>query len=219
MALAFLGISFSAIVLMKLTAIFAGVNALTIFFFFPETQYFRGKDNAVQPPSDASKENAVINTQETDSTSSAQASESSVKEKKSFFQQLKVWSPLNPYVSYISLFIRPWPLVIYPAVIYSFLTFSGVLGWAVCILNVGASIFQVPPYNMTPGIQSLINIPAIIGVGIGTYCGGALTDKFAEYMSRRNNGIYEPENRLVMMILPLFICPAGVLMYLVHVPG
>jgi hypothetical protein len=198
--------------LIQLTSIFAGINAVALFFFFPETQYFRNKPNRVQSTTDNSKENAVVTAQETDSTSSAQASESSMKPKKSFFQELKLWSPLNPDVSYISLFLRPWPLVIYPAVIYSFLTFSAVLGWGICVLNVGASIFQVPPYNMSPGIQSLINIPAIIGVGLGTYCGGALTDKFAEWMSRRNNGVYEPENRLVMMILPLFICPAGVLM-------
>jgi MFS family permease len=133
--------------------------------------------------------------------------------KKSFLQELKPWSSIHPEASFISLLLRPWPLVVYPAVIYSFATFSSTQAWAICLLNTHASIFQRPPYNMTPGINSLIYISTIVGITLGSYCGGALTDRIAEYFSRRNKGVFEPESRLVALVLPFFIVPAGILMY------
>lgn len=65
---------------------------------------------------------------------------------------------------------------------------------------------------MSPAINGLINIPGLIGNLLGSYCGGALTDKFAEWSARRNNGIFEPEARLTALIIPFFIVPAGILM-------
>ena len=50
-------------------------------------------------------------------------------------------------------------------------------------------------------------------VGIGTYAGSASTDRFAEWRARKNNGVFEPETRLVLLIMPFFIVPIGLLMY------
>jgi hypothetical protein len=107
-------------------------------------------------------------------------------------------------------------LTVYPAVIYSFLVFSVNVACGVGTSSTVASVFQNPPYNMSPGIQSLINIPAVIGAAAGSYWGGALTDRFVEWRARKNNGVFEPETRLLALGLPLFIVPAGVLMF---VPG
>jgi hypothetical protein len=65
---------------------------------------------------------------------------------------------------------------------------------------------------MSPGINSLINIPATIGIIIGAYCGGGLTDKFVEWRARKNNGVFEPETRLIALVLPFFLVPVGLLM-------
>ena len=105
-------------------------------------------------------------------------------------------------------------MTVYPAVIFSFFVFSFNLGCLLAVLNTAASVFQSPPYNMSPGIQSLIFLPEFFGVAVGAYCGGALTDRFIEWLTRKNNGVFEPEQRLVALILPLFLVPAGVLMYL-----
>ena len=104
-------------------------------------------------------------------------------------------------------------MVFYPAVIYSFLVFAFTLACALGVLNTAAAVFQSPPYNMSPGIHGLINIPLTLGIVIGSYCGGALTDRFLEWRLKKNNGIFEPETRLIPVILPFFIVPAGVLMY------
>jgi hypothetical protein len=105
-------------------------------------------------------------------------------------------------------------MVVYPATIFAFFAFASTLGWQICILTTYASIFQSPPYNMSPGISSLINIPAFLGPAVGLFVGGTLTDKIAQWQARRNNGIYEPEARLVALIIPFFVVPIGIVMYL-----
>ena len=103
--------------------------------------------------------------------------------------------------------------MVYPAVIYSFLTFSFNLAGILAIGNTAAFVFQSPPYNMSPGIQSLIFVPGLIGCTLGTIWGGALTDRYTQWKTRKNNGIFEPEPRLVSLILPLLIVPGGILMF------
>jgi hypothetical protein len=105
-------------------------------------------------------------------------------------------------------------MVVYPAVIYSFFVFSFNLACLLGVLNTAASVFQSPPYNMSAGVQSLIFVPEFFGVALGAYCGGGLTDRLVQWRTRKNNGVFEPEQRLLALILPLFLVPVGVLMYL-----
>jgi len=65
---------------------------------------------------------------------------------------------------------------------------------------------------MSPGIQSLIFVPGLIGCTLGTIWGGALTDRYTRWKTRKNDGIFEPEPRLVSLILPLIVVPGGMLM-------
>jgi len=133
--------------------------------------------------------------------------------KKSFLQELKPYSTIDRSKNYFLLLFRPIPIILYPATIFSFLTFASTLGFLIAALTTSAAVFQSPPYNMSPAINGLINIPSFIGNVLGSYCGGGLTDVIAEKAARRNNGIFEPEARLIALILPFFIVPAGLLMY------
>jgi len=141
--------------------------------------------------------------------------------KKSYLQELKPWSSINPNTTYFNLFIRPFPLILYPAVFFAFLAFCSTLAWLACVVDTTASVFQLPPYPylMSPGVSSLINIPAVIGALVGGYCGGGLTDWIAERWARRNNGVFEPEYRLLALVIPFFLEPVGLLMYvaLLHI--
>ena len=187
---------------MQLTSIVAGVNAIFMFFFFPETTYYRKIVNGDSQSNADSKE-----------TGTETAVEVMAIPKKSYLQELKPWSPLNPSASYISLILRPWPLIVYPAVIFGFLVFSTTLAWVVCVINTNGAVFQGRHYKMSPGINSLINIPAIIGIVLGSYVGGALTDTISKMWAKKNNGVFEPEFRLIALIFPFFIVPSGLLMY------
>jgi hypothetical protein len=213
-------------------SVFAGVNLLAIFFFLPETQYRRIydlKDNSagtkdpiqvtekeVQSPSNGeSIEEEVTSPPNGDSAAEKETvpnSESAIP-KKSYIEELKPWSKINPDASFIHLLLRPWPLIVYPAVFFGFLAFATTLAWIVCYVDTAASVFQAPPYLMSIGISGLYNIPAIIGICIGGFIGGALTDWIAERMARRNNGVFEPESRLIALVIPFFLEPIGLIMY------
>jgi hypothetical protein len=220
LALAFLGKShFIRCLIEQLGAILSGVNALAIFFFFPETQYFRKYENSpvlknnTDNTESTEKDVAAQEVQDAMPPVSTPSIDSSSPPKRTFLQELKPWSGINPHASLISLLFRPWPFVVYPVVIYLFLLYSVVTSWAVIILNTNATLFQSPPYNMTPGINSLLKIPSIIGITVGIYVGGGLNDRYCAWRARKNNGVFEPETRLEALTLPFFIVPAGLLMF------
>ena len=184
-----------------------GIDAFAILFFFPETQYFR-THTAVTEQSDSGSDK-----REATVVPSTQVQERPTPPpKKTFLQEWRPWSGVNREENILKLFFRPWPVFVYPAVIFSTLSFSSSLGWFLVILSTNASVFQAPPYLMTPGINSLINIPAFVGQIFGAYCGGALTDTFAVWRARKNNGVFEPETRLVALIIPFIVVPIGLLM-------
>src|SRR5438270_3876788 len=95
--------------------IVASVDFVLVFFFFPETQYRRPLAAAT---GDSTNESS------TDKTSTVDVGEQQIQPKKSRLQDLNPWSSINPgsrdNPSFFFLLIRPWPLAIYPAVVYSF---------------------------------------------------------------------------------------------------
>jgi hypothetical protein len=190
---------------------------LWIFFFFPETLYVRNYDTGL----DSTNVSVLRHDEEKASATGTQESETVPPEtvttstipRKPFLQRLVPWSPVNPQgKTFFSVFFRPWPMVFYPGLLYSFITFAGVLGWPLCVISTNASIYQSAPYNFSPGINNLINLPAVIGCVIGAWSGGAFSDYLAERSARKNNGIFEPESRLVALIPSFFIVPIGLLM-------
>jgi hypothetical protein len=79
--------------------------------------------------------------------------------KKPWSQQLKLWSPLPKDLSLFELFLRPWPLIVYPEVIFSTLATAFALAWVVGINILNSFVLQAPPYSWSPAVNGLINIP------------------------------------------------------------
>ena len=185
-----------------------------MFIFLPETQYFRSY-NADTPNNEIKGENQPEYEKGTKTTDNGVNSESineTYGTRRTFIQELKPWSPINPNANYFNLLFRPWPLIVYPAIFFSFISFSTTLAWIVCYADTAASVYQSPPYLMNVGVSTLYNIPGLIGAAVGSYCGGALTDFIVEKLSRKNNGVFEPEYRLVALVIPFFLVPVGLLM-------
>lgn len=53
----------------------------------------------------------------------------------------------------------------------------------------------------------------LVGNLFGAYIGGYLTDVYAARQARRNQGIFEPESRLVLLLIPATLTAAGILMF------
>jgi len=52
----------------------------------------------------------------------------------------------------------------------------------------------------------------MIGGIAGSVAAGSLTDVYAKFRSEKNRGVFEPEDRLIVLFIPLIIAPCGVLM-------
>ena len=58
-----------------------------------------------------------------------------------------------------------------------------------------------------------MNLPPFIGSAIGFFVGGYLNDKSIMWLANKNQGIYEPEQRLWMAIPTSITIPVGLLTF------
>jgi hypothetical protein len=110
--------------------------------------------------------------------------------RKTWTQELGLWSGVSE-TSLVKMFLRyvvvslggdivltwsrPFPMMVYPAVIYAFLCYSISLVITVAVNILNPFVLQAPPYNWSPQINGLINIPGILGNLIGAWVGGEPT--------------------------------------------
>lgn len=68
-------------------------------------------------------------------------------------------------------------------------------------------------YNFQPWQTGLCFIAAILRALFATFCGGTLGDMTADFFTKRNGGIREPEMRLPAITLSLITTPLALLLY------
>lgn len=108
------------------------------------------------------------------------------------------------------------PLIIlfmFPAVIYVMITYSSLLVWFVVIATTQSQFFALEPYNFGTAGIGLLNVAPFIGAVVGCVYGGPISDWSVQRFALRNKGVYEPEMRLYIAIVPALIGPAGILLY------
>lgn len=98
--------------------------------------------------------------------------------------------------------IRPFILYSFPHICYAAFIYSFSVVWLIVICEVIAEIFtNKETYNFTVIETGLIYISPFLGGCLGSLLGGRISDYVVRKCSRWNNGLYEPEFRL-FMILP-----------------
>ena len=90
-------------------------------------------------------------------------------------------------------------------VLFSFFAYGLTTSWLIVVGSVLAQVFTAEPYNFSVSQVGLVAIASLIGAIIGAFVTGPLADWVAKSMSRRNKGIYEPEFRLVIIIVTLIL--------------
>lgn len=97
----------------------------------------------------------------------------------------------------------PWKLMAFPIVQFA----SFVVSWS-CSSFLTINLTQAQafaPRGFTSLQIGFMNFAILIGAGIGLATAGPLSDYVADRLTRRNNGIREPEMRLAAMIPYVFI--------------
>lgn len=106
--------------------------------------------------------------------------------------------------------IAPVLLLFHPGVVWACAMWAVTFTWVIIQGAVASQIFAAPPYNLTPtAVGNLIGIAPLIGSALGTVTGGWACDALSKLLSARNNGIYEAEFRLLIMIPFLITIAVG----------
>ena len=107
-----------------------------------------------------------------------------------------------------------------PGVAYAAIIYGSLLAWFSVLLSVMSIYMTYPPYNFSSRYIGLMNLAPFIGSIIGSIYAGPLSDYCIIQLSKRNDGIYEPEIRLWLALPPVVLTPLALIMFglcLVHV--
>jgi MFS family permease len=186
------------------------------FFTLPETAFIRAPN---QPPISSTeyKENLPTATEKegddgTYSHFSSREAEQTVPQKKTWLQNMSLYSGTYTNEGLAKLFLRPIGLLIVPQVLWATLVMAVLVGFLVAIASNFATAFAAT-YHFRPYQSGLCFIAALIGSLIGIAFGGILTDRIADFFTRRNGGIREPEMRLPAIIPSMILGPLSLVLY------
>jgi hypothetical protein len=127
----------------------------------------------------------------------------------SYIQSLKPVSGRKTDDSFWKLLLRPFPLFAYPAILWGCLTQGTLIGWTVFIGVMLGDIFFGPPLWWDDVHTGYAYTGPLVGAILGFLVAGGLADWSARLMTQHNNGIYEPEFRILIVIPQLIIGSAG----------
>lgn len=208
-----------------IVAIIAAVQFVMTLFFFEETNY--------TPPECVivSEELSEISIVECHSQQHVQfdkkrESEEAVTSKREVFIDPEIqMNPLTKRLALYTYYPGPWQefvrklftpfltLVSYPIVSFAAVQYGFMLAFLSMASTTVSNSFAMAPYNFSPAGIGNINISPFIGMIFGCIYGGWFNDKTIMWLSKRNNGIYEPEFRLYSLIFANFTMTIGMFMF------
>jgi hypothetical protein len=130
-------------------------------------------------------------------------------EKWSYARQLLPWSGYLSKQNVLYDMLRPYKLLASPIVLWASVMWINCLSWSLVFAVTTSQIFSAPPYNFTVTQVGAINMSGFVGSLLGTIVSQWLSDYLATRMARMNNGVYEPEFRLVIMFPYLILAICG----------
>jgi len=170
-----------------------------VFFFCPEHAFVRERKFETDLTSAGSSITDASSTERQEKVAIA-----SVEPKKTFIQELKLYNGRFSDEEFWKLFLAPFPCILYPAAIWAFLLQGTFMTWGVCVSIVLAEMFAAPPYNFTPEQLGYMHAGPTVGALLAYTLTIFTADSICLALARRNNSIYEPEFR-ILLVLPVFL--------------
>ncbi|KAF7133861.1 hypothetical protein CNMCM5793_005273 [Aspergillus hiratsukae] len=198
---------------------------IAMFFGFEETMFFRKPDvkqptpilqnTAVLDSSPGTDSEKVSASKEPESEFVAASDTGEAYQIKTYSHMLKMWGlrhPEQPITFWRSIFLS-FRLLSFPTQIFSGLLVGSILAWYNVLGGSLAEVLGGAPYYFTTDEIGLTYFASVIGVSIGCYFSGWLSDILAIKLARRRQGIKEPEDRLWMFLIPVVAHPLGCILY------
>lgn len=193
-------------------ALIGGVTLLVI-LTFPETTFQRN----IEQPHEYSVTTSVQGKSGSNNMAISGHNENgithSVPEKISYIGSLRLFNKTNfTSESLIRVFLRPIVLIILPSVLWTSLVFAVTIGFLVAISSNFATAFSTT-YGFGSWQSGLCFISGLLGSFIGVLFGGNLSDWCADWFTKRNGGIREPEMRLPSIVIGGVCAPVALILY------
>lgn len=201
--------------------VFCGVASIVLFFLCEETNWNRGADYKPEVVMTAFGGKGTVaglaaleeDKKSTDASNTSVANGSVISiSQKTYWQKLSLLDKPRPMMLW-TMFIRPFKLVTYPAIVYSgFLYGTGLIFFN--ILNATASlIFSAEPYNFSMTQAGLTYLSPAVVSGILGWGAGHLSDWIKVWLARRNRGVSESEHRLWILLVYLILVPPSLIIW------
>ncbi|KAI5846616.1 major facilitator superfamily domain-containing protein [Morchella snyderi] len=201
----------------QIISAFLGPIVFLIFFLVPEHAYNRPaifntdyatEDNLSDLDEHLGQANAAVSgaaAKEANTDTSEAAMEpvspgDRAEVKKTFLQELKLYNGRFSDENFFKLLLSPLALFLYPATIWGFLFQGSFITWGIAVSVVLAQMFAGPPTNFTPEQLGYMYAAPFIGAVIAYFAGSLLSDYLATALARRNNNVYEPEFRVLLVV-------------------
>ncbi|KAL2267422.1 hypothetical protein VTJ83DRAFT_4699 [Remersonia thermophila] len=172
--------------------------------------------NAEGAPFDGRAEHPSSNARSHDSSGDAStaqtetpAAEAAPKAKATFKESLALFNGRKTDESFWKLLLRPLPLFLQPAFLWACLIQGMMIGWTVFIGVILAQFFLGSPLWWGEVNTGYAYTSAFIGAILGFVIAGVMADWTARLMTKWNNGVYEPEFRILLVIPQMIIGCAG----------
>ncbi|KAL6709624.1 hypothetical protein ACN47E_001052 [Coniothyrium glycines] len=130
--------------------------------------------------------------------------------KDTWAQSMRLFNGRKTSESYLSLLLRPFSLFLHPGILWACLIQGTLIGFTVLLGVVLAGIFLGPPLWFGEVETGYMYTGAFIGALLGFALTGVLSDWSARTLTRWNNGVYEPEFRMVLVVPQIIFGGAGI---------
>ncbi|CAK7239425.1 MAG: hypothetical protein STHCBS139747_000855 [Sporothrix thermara] len=140
-------------------------------------------------------------------------------EKVSYIKSLALFNGRKSDENFFKLVLRPFPLFLQPAFLWASVTQGTLIGWTVFIGVIMAEFFLGYPLWWDEVKTGYAYTGAFVGAIFGFIIAGLLADWSAKKLTRMNNGIYEPEFRLVLIIPQLIFGVMGLYGFGITIDG
>lgn len=221
--------------------IFMAIITLAMIFFLEETKYtppaiqgrvistsVEGEDPGLTKVNSVTKEPGVTRAGSISIVDATEAAQNNDRRRlveidhsipmKTYAQRHPLWSlqkaDTSAHRSLWMHFFQPFHILIsFPAVAFTALQYGFLIAMLAILAVTQATLYPFEPYFFSPIGVGNMNLPPAIGAILGSLFGGPLNDYFILWVAKRRGGIYEPETRLWLFLIPAACMPIGLFMY------
>lgn len=192
-----------------------GAVTLMVYFTFPETAYRRTSEPRREAQALNEESETKMGTDINHVESNAPSSRRTVTKKGfrgSFVDGLKLYHGKFTHESLWTLAARPVLLLVLPSVFWATMVMSVTIGFITAITSNVSPAFATA-YGFEAWQAGLCFFAGVIGALFGVVLGGHFSDWVADYFTRRNGGIREPEMRLPAIMISVITGPLSLVLY------